>query len=215
MKNKVFVFDLDDTLYKEIEYKRSGFTYILSLLGELYPNHKAPRLSDALSSLDGLGFLVKHYQLPQSMKESLLWLYRTHAPDIELTSEVKNIIKLIYELEIPIYIITDGRELTQRLKMLSLDLNNIDLLTSEKYGGDKPSKKRFKLISKKHPNAVIYYIGDNVKKDFIAPNNLSWTTIGVKADRENIHTQDFKNISEEYLPDYWIANLAELKKYIF
>ena len=214
MKNKVFAFDLDDTLYKEIEYKRSGFNYLLSVLGELYPNHKAPRLSDALSSSDGLGFLIKHYQLPQSIKDSLLWSYRTHVPDIELTPAVKNIIKLIYELKIPIYIITDGRELTQRLKILSLGLNYIDLLTSEKYGGEKPFKKRFELISKMHPNAVKYYIGDNIKKDFLAPNILGWTTIGLKADSENIHRQDSKNLSEEYLPDYWIENLTELKTYI-
>jgi len=72
MKDKVFVFDLDDTLYKEIEYKRSGFNYLLSVLEKLYPDQKTPALSDVLSSSDNLEFLIRHYQLPLSSKESLL-----------------------------------------------------------------------------------------------------------------------------------------------
>ena len=92
MKDKVFVFDLDDTLYKEIEYKRSGFNYLLSVLEKLYPDQKTPALSDVLSSSDNLEFLIRHYQLPLSSKESLLWIYRTHVPSIELDPKVKNVI---------------------------------------------------------------------------------------------------------------------------
>jgi len=131
-----------------------------------------------------------------------------------LDPKVKNVIKLIQELKIPIYIVTDGREITQRLKVYSLDLNYIEMLTSEEFGGEKPNKKRFELISKMHPNTVKYYVGDNLEKDFLAPNNLGWITIGLKPDIKNIHKIDLENFKRNYLPDHWIESLSELSKYL-
>lgn len=55
-----------------------------------------------------------------------------------------------------------------------------------------------------------FYIADNVKKDFITPNKLGWTTVCLLDSGKNIHPQNF-NISEEYLPKFRINKIIELK----
>jgi len=66
-----------------------------------------------------------------------------------------------------------------------------------------------------YPNndLAFYYIGDNPEKDFIAPNELGWTSICLLDDGKNIHKQNF-NVSEEFLPKYRIKNIVELLDYI-
>ena len=58
-----------------------------------------------------------------------------------------------------------------------------------------------------------YYIGDNTKKDFIAPNKLGWETICLRDNGLNIHQQNF-NLDSSFLPKYMINNLAEIVKIV-
>ena len=57
------------------------------------------------------------------------------------------------------------------------------------------------------------YIGDNTKKDFIAPNKLGWETICLRDNGLNIHQQNF-NLDSSFLPKYMINNLAEIVKIV-
>ena len=57
-------------------------------------------------------------------------------------------------------------------------------------------------------NANFYYIGDNVVKDFIAPNQLGWTTICLLDNGQNIHKQI--PVEDEMKPQYEIENFDEL-----
>ena len=57
------------------------------------------------------------------------------------------------------------------------------------------------------------YVGDNPKKDFIAPNALGWTTIMLKADERNIHEQVLEP-DPSTRPDHVIENLLQLKSLI-
>ena len=64
------------------------------------------------------------------------------------------------------------------------------------------------------PNYEYYYIGDNIKKDFIAPNKLNWNTIGIKdTNSENIHSQ-LINVKKEFLPNIWISCFDELISFL-
>ena len=95
MTNKVFVFDLDDTLYKEIDYKISGLKYLISLLSSLFPDSKNKvSIQDILDLEDPLECLRSIYNLNIVSKESLLWAYRTHHPDIQLSREVKSLLDI-------------------------------------------------------------------------------------------------------------------------
>ena len=61
-------------------------------------------------------------------------------------------------------------------------------------------------------NANFYYIGDNVVKDFIAPNQLGWTTICLLDNGQNIHKQI--PVEDEMKPQYEIENFDELYKFL-
>jgi len=60
-----------------------------------------------------------------------------------------------------------------------------------------PERKRF------------LYVGDNSKKDFVAPNRLGWRTICLKNDGHNIHEQDF-SLSEDFLPRNVVNSIIEI-----
>ena len=54
-----------------------------------------------------------------------------------------------------------------------------------------------------------WYVGDNVQKDFIAPNQLKWKTICLNDDGLNIHAQNVV-VNDAYLPQIRIDSLSEL-----
>ena len=67
-------------------------------------------------------------------------------------------------------LITDGRSLTQRLKIQALGLTDLfdDILISEATQSEKPDDKRFVFLYKQilRPQKRFIYIGDNIKKRF-------------------------------------------------
>lgn len=59
---------------------------------------------------------------------------------------------------------------------------------------------------------VFMIIGNNVIRDFVAPNQLGWTTICLRDDGRNIHKQI--PISHEMKPQYEISSFRELYKLV-
>jgi putative hydrolase of the HAD superfamily len=70
----------------------------------------------------------------------------------------------------------------QKNKFYVLDLQRyIDYpIFTDFYHTKKPKLQPFKMVMKKFENKRYFYISDNPKKDFIAPNKLGWTTIRYK-----------------------------------
>ena len=88
LKRTVVVFDLDDTLYPEADYVDSGVRYVCAQINSLCGNDcyeviQAHRLHDA--KLDWLSLACELSGLKPSVKESLLWMYRLHLPNIRLS----------------------------------------------------------------------------------------------------------------------------------
>ena len=80
----VIVFDLDDTLYSEYEYKLSGIRAVVDTVAALYPDWNS---DDLLSNIDpdGKDWLDKlccHCGFNESEKQVLLWQYRLHRPTL-------------------------------------------------------------------------------------------------------------------------------------
>ena len=176
---KVIVFDLDDTLYNEIDYVKSGFRQIAKLLPgvdnaaeKLYKLFKqGKRPIDELLSEEDLN--------SESLKADCLTAYRNQIPEITLSSDVKN---LLHRLKVNGYrlgLITDGRIEGQKAKIKALELDKIidKIIVTDELGGieyRKPNPKAFELM--KDYFSVRFgemcYIGDNLSKDFIAPDML-------------------------------------------
>jgi putative hydrolase of the HAD superfamily len=207
----VVVFDLDDTLYKEIDFYKSGIKNVLQHL-ELNLNVAISYevKKQAFMSSNFLDYLCKACNLSDDIKRDLLNVYRLHIPNISLDEEIAGVISRTEKYSKNLIILTDGRSITQRNKIKSLGLEHCELYISEEFQSEKPDLKRFQLIEKKYPNCIYFYIGDNVKKDFIAPNSLDWVTIGLRDNGKNIHKNGIKNFPKINCPTFWVNSLSEL-----
>jgi putative hydrolase of the HAD superfamily len=206
----VFVLDLDDTLYPEIDYQTSGYMEVCRWLEEI----AGISLLQDLASLrkrnepDVLGALCELAALPFATKESLLWMYRLHVPKISLSAPVTAFLQVLRE-RYRVAILTDGRSVTQRQKIKALGLADIPVYISEEYSSEKPAPYRFELIMKEMPANRYVYVGDNLKKDFIAPNALGWLTFCLRDQGKNVHSQEVEGMDVKQMPSFWIDSLDE------
>lgn len=213
LKNTVFVFDLDDTLYKEADYHASGVRAVAKKVTSLYGVDVHSYLQSCIKhdEADLWGALCLHLDLPLTEKQSFIWEYRLHQPDITLSRANQNLLALLEETAAGLAILTDGRSTTQRLKLKALGLAHLPCFISGEHGGaDKPDPRRFQQIANKFPNYDYLYIGDNPNKDFLAPNQLRWKTCGLTGDHRNIYSQEVSHLDKSYWPQYWITELTEL-----
>ncbi len=214
--NKVIIFDLDDTLYKEIDFVKSGFDFIAKKIS--LKVHKSPVLIKNklfkyyVSGSNAFESIIDEYNLNISLNSLIEW-YRFHPPSIKLSKDSYETLNFLYKNNYKIGIITDGRTKQQmnKIKALGIDKYVKNIVISESFGSSKPSKKNFEYFSKSKYTDYkkFFYVADNLEKDFIAPNNLGWVTICLLDNKTNIHSQNFK-IKSDYLPRYCVKNLVDL-----
>ena len=203
----VVVFDLDDTLYPEMDYVRSAYRAIARRYGaDLLPRMLAA--PNAREAFDSTGIDINE----------ILDIYRTHKPDIKLPWQSLYVLESLRLAGNIIGLATDGRSVTQRNKIEALGLEHFlrpDLIMiSEEVGSGKISGEAFNRIATETKGESRYiYIGDNPEKDFIAPNGLGWLTIEVKrgGNGENIFSQKNEELSMPYRPKIIIEQLTELQ----
>lgn len=221
MCKQVVVFDLDDTLYKEIDYLKSAYREIASLV---YPVLKADYkdenavyhwMMENYQKGRNVFDELLHYLLPFE-KQELLQIYREHKPAIALSEETVEVLEILKKEGYVLGLITDGRSLTQRNKIEALGLDKYIetslILISEETGFCKPSLESIQYVMKLYPGASYVYVGDNPQKDFYGPNQLGWMTICLKNDGRNIHPQE--EVEEAYRAQVSIENLKEIIKYL-
>ena len=216
IENTVFVFDLDDTLFQEADYHASGVNAVGVKLDMLF-KHDAQSLLKSLvaeGEKDLWGSVCERLKLPSSVKESLLWEYRLHLPQITLRPAVKLLLEMLKSRSLNVSILTDGRAVTQRLKLAALGLGDLPVYISEDFGAPKPHPERFQLIANQYPSSNFIYIGDNPKKDFVTPNAMGWTTFGVIGNSRNIHSQDLNGLDFNFHPNYWLAKPEDLQNFL-
>lgn len=205
------VFDLDDTLYNEIDYLKSAY---LELSKKLEPNSWEPLFANLFSQYRNkenvFNYVSETYGIPM---DELIDSYRNHYPKIEPFDGVLDLLKAIKEKEGKIGIITDGRSLTQRNKLKALGiLDHIDyIVISGEIGSEKPSEANFRAIEENLKCATNFYIGDNIKKDFITPKKIAWKTIALLDAGRNIHSNAYQFTDEAHLPDGFVSAITELK----
>lgn len=207
----VVVFDLDDTLYSEMDYVLSGYNFLSDLLEKLYSKNTYQTFINALNEKapDVFSYVISEHKLPKIIKDHLVLVYRYHMPNIKLHEGVMSVLETLNNKNIPIYLISDGRSITQRLKIFSLDIENFFelIFISEEVGVGKPEPDSFIAIQRAHPNESIVYVADNPKKDFIAPKQLGWSSIGIINKNTRVHP-----LTNNYIQaaSVWIDEFKEL-----
>lgn len=210
-KNTVIVFDLDDTLYNELDFLKSAYSTIaLFLEPKDWKQLYSKMFSFYRCKINVFEFLAKTYDIEM---RTLVEMYRDHKPDIKLFDGVIELFDAIKHKNGKIAIITDGRSTTQRAKLMSLGiLNYIDeIIISEETGSEKPNSANFKAIEKALPGNEYYFIADNFKKDFIAPNTLGWKSVALIDNGKNIHFESDLHTALQNLPQDYIIDFKDLK----
>ena len=211
--NSHIVFDLDDTLYKEIDFVTSAYSYINRYIkfryNEDFSNNIKTCVEDGINFFD---FINSKLHKNQSLSiEKYLELYRFHYPEISLSNDTTIFLDKIFRHNIDFSIITDGRSISQRNKIKALGLHDLakNIIISEETGFEKPDPHNFQLLDLIYPNKKLIYIADNTSKDFLAPNSLNWDTICLINNGQNIHPQDF-SLNIDFLPKIKVKCLNEI-----
>ncbi|MDF2189672.1 HAD family hydrolase [Paraflavitalea sp. CAU 1676] len=194
--NSFFVFDLDDTLYPEIEFLRSGFRVIARQLEQRTGTNVYEEMWVRYRAGENVfAWIAGQYQdqWPGLTVAQLLKIYREHEPEIQLRLGAIDLLNRLAAMKVPAGLITDGRSITQRNKLKALYLHDYftDTIISEEFGSEKPAERNYRYFEEKYPGRQFTYIGDNTTKDFLAPAKLGWFTCCLKSDGNNIHTQVF------------------------
>jgi len=208
-----FIFDLDDTLFREIDFLKSAYSNISSSLSKtLKLDLYELMLSKFQNRENVFRWLIEQYQgiMPELTIEWLLKEYREHMPEICLSEATAAFIKNLNSRHVPMGLITDGRGVTQRNKLKALGITDYfkDIIISEEFGSEKPDERNYLYFQNKYVGMNFYFIGDNTSKDFIVPSKLGWTTICIKDTGHHIHQQCFNN---QPVPDFIIGGFEEIE----
>ena len=211
-KNTCIVFDLDDTLYLEYDFLKSGFRHISK---ELFSENSHDLYVKMLSIFQKGGnvfeYLIANCKEKEMALDSLLYLYRNHMPTIFLNEGVLDFFRSIKSRGGKIGLITDGRSITQRnkIKALNIELFFDDIIISEEFGSEKPCVDNYQFFINKYTNYNFIFFGDNPQKDFISPKRLNWLCIGL-INNLNIHKSNIEILSNDLLPHVFLKSFKEI-----
>lgn len=180
----VVIFDLDDTLYSEKEYVQSGYEAIGREFS-LIPDMKQRLWEAFCKKQKAIDTVLKDFDCYSIENlQKCITIYREHEPSIHMYDGVYEMLYRLRAAGKKLGIITDGRPDGQRAKIRALNIEAIfdHIIITDEFGGEqfrKPNKRAF--IEMKNFFDVdfnrIVYIGDNTKKDFIAPEMLGMCSI--------------------------------------
>ncbi|MBS3734310.1 MAG: HAD family hydrolase [Phycisphaerae bacterium] len=188
----VVVFDLDDTLYPERQYVRSGYGAAAAALARQRGESESPRrwanwlwkrflggqTQDAFGALSAAFGL----QLTQEQIAELVNVYRSHQPAIRPWADMVELLGRLRSRH-ALGLLSDGYLPGQQRKLDALKLGRFfdAIVFTEALGRDawKPAKAGFEriasLLDTAHGRCA--YVADNPAKDFLAPNELGWRTV--------------------------------------
>ena len=204
--SKIFVFDLDDTLYSERDFEKSGIEFVYENL-----SIKHISLETILNNRNNWIELIINGSNNQITLQMVLDIYRNHFPTIQLYKDAKVFLEKLHSQGIEMSLITDGRSITQRNKLRALGIESFfkNIIISEEVNSEKPSQFNFNMVMNNKLAVNYIYIADNPKKDFITPNKLGWTSICLLDKGQNVHSQNF-DLPKVFLPQFFINSFQEI-----
>lgn len=215
---KAVIFDLDETLYDEMQFVKSGFRAV-----SLYMANKNDISADKFYKLlvETLGefgrgkifdiALRKLKLFEKILVFELVKAYRNHKPVLSLYSEVNGILAELVDKSYKLGLITDGNVDVQKNKVAALGIGDIFAckVFSDEYGINKqkpdsfPYEKALKDLATKPQESI--YIGDNPHKDFITARKLGMHTIRIMRGQHRRVA-----LGKEYEADFQMKKLDDI-----
>ena len=220
MTIKAILFDLDDTLYEEKLFVKSGFKEVAKFIEDKFKINKKDFYKILVNifnegvrgNIFNLALERMNIIFDEDIIASMVKIYRDHNPKIKLAEDVESLLiklKKVYSLGI----ITDGYFEVQKKKVQALKLEELFdiIIYTDRYGREfwKPNVFGYKLALKNlevSPEETVY-IGDNPYKDFIGAKETGITTVRIlKPEQEYSKVR----LDKEYEADYEIRELHEI-----
>lgn len=189
---KAIFFDLDNTLYDQMEYFLSGFATISDHLSQKYALAKDDIYSRLMTLQHTKGSmytnlfdgLLDSFGIHDKKEvQNLIHLYHTTSVDtLSLYEDAADVLPGLAE-DYLLGLITNGNAGMQRRKAAALNLNRllkIRIYTAD-IGFPKPSPQGFQYaisISGTQPSESIY-VGDNPYTDFAGPYEIGMSTVRI------------------------------------
>lgn len=223
---KALIFDVDDTLYDQIQpFKRALENHLKISENLLEPIYIASRkysdeAFDAVLSGE-MTLKASHiYRLQRALADFGLEIsgdealivqedYSRYQGQLTLSSEFKEVFAYCRQAGIVMGVITNGPHQHQLKKINSLDLfrwiPRENMLISGEVGLAKPSREIFDLLAEKLQlsSADIYYVGDSFDNDVVGCHNAGWKSIWLNH-RNHLPSQ------KEIHADYTLQHRSEL-----
>jgi putative hydrolase of the HAD superfamily len=215
----VVAIDLDDTLYPEVEFVRSGFQSVARHVAQLSGEDCSALYQELLRSLevDGRGrqfdALLATRRLAQVNVTDLVSHYRAHKPSLHLPETSRQALRDIRKSGHLVFVVTDGDPGVQRGKVGALGLSEmIDgaiYTWDEGPGAGKPSPRGFERLLEQVglPASQLVYVADNPIKDFIAVRRAGGRSVRVL-------TGAFRKIvpsGPDFGPDFEVESLEDVE----
>lgn len=191
---RAVLLDLDDTLYREMDFVLSGFRAAAAFLGartDHDPDAVVQRLREILNR-DGRGRVFDALLAELGLADAgwvpaLVHAYRTHQPAIAPFPGALDLLQELRARGVRLGIVTDGLASVQWRKLRALGLPPlVDVVVCTQELGEsfaKPSPVPFAValeILKVDPGDALY-VGDDLRKDFLGPRELGMRTARVPA----------------------------------
>ena len=220
-KLKAILFDLDDTLYLERDFVKSGF---ISVSNYLYSHYHLNNYDsfDILWDMfysgrrgDLFNELLNSFPECDITVQDLIKVYRQHRPVIKPLKNVTQLLESLIKKQ-KLGLLSDGYYEVQKNKFVALGLQKYfsSVLFTDELGRDnwKPSIVPFKKILDTlnvNPEESVY-IADNPEKDFKGPNQLGMNTIRIRLKGGEHYNK--KPQSSEYSPRQTVFSINELSE---
>ncbi|MGD8199110.1 HAD family hydrolase [Ornithinimicrobium sp. W1679] len=221
LNTQALILDMDDTLFREVDYVKSGYTAVCRWLGptlkvpgesllerlhEIFRSPARSRAFDVLLNAYGRTDLIA----------GAVEVYRTHRPDITLTVDAAALLEDA-AAQRPLAVVTDGAAVMQRAKIEALGLSRFTstlVITDELAPGRRAWKPSPEGLT--YASAALgvdaercVYVGDNPHKDFQAARAANMSSVRFRSAFQ-LHSRC--EAQEKYEPDLEVNRLIDVLK---
>lgn len=220
MQRMAFVFDIDDTLYLERDYARSGFHAVGEWARERFACESFADRCWSLFEANVRGSIfnevLRSLGLPDDTATiaEAVGCYREHLPGIRLLKDAETLLTRLHRnYSTAIAFISDGPLIAQSQKAAALGLSKFSetVLLTDRWGREfwKPHPRAFEAVEQRFslPPDRCVYIADNPTKDFRSPQLRGWQTVRIRR-KGGLHAHLESAVGER--PDIEVDSLDEL-----
>lgn len=226
---KAFIFDVDDTLYDQIEPFSKAYYSLFPKEVNIYKLFLANRkYSDELFKASQLGEIsmeemyiyraqnsLRDFGIHVTEEEALKFqeIYEKMQGEISTSDIMRNLLSDCQKNNITIGVITNGPSKHQRKKLAALGLDTYfpekNIIVSGDLKVAKPEREIFDYAKKimELDLQETYFIGDSFPNDIVGAHNAGWKTIWLNR-RENLATR------EDIKPTYTVQTERELSSLV-